>query len=1651
MALGLSTDYMNQAQQNVAHYFAQREKLDLERNKFLSDPTLIEKSLAHLARESVPMKKQEKLPVGSNLAKTEAMIPDSDPRKSLASKLMPQVQKDITNNPDKHPFEVIANSYNKASLEKRPEIFASIFDQESSLFGSSDMPHPPGYDEWKTARMAEHVKDNEFNLGKSAAIGAAFGAGGKILQPVAASVAKKMAPGLIAKALGWMAGGAVAGVAAPLVAVAGAAVMGAAEFAAWDLATTPLRKSEWAASNPIKSILAEMAIGVPIMKGMSKIADFATVKNPALGEFLGRSKIANEELAKRLAELSKNQSAVNVIAAKDAERKSASGIEDLIKWMDESTGGPRGGGGIGGGTHDVSDPSGANLLLNFMKSEAGEELDTITKSTGSVLTEFEKNLTGFPTATSAVATPGKTSKKLKLATPDKKEITNAVQGLISQGASAEDAIKNVVGNIQLVKKSGEIDLSNMRKLGKIADEDYELAKTLIDKNKIVDPDVLLSEITSVKNSLRANPNIPKFTPYDQKSADTIIEKIATVNTAHEPIQIKMTEVADNHVLENILKEDTTKLDATASNKKGISLTERSDFTTEEIQAADREIEREILEKSKKSKKGSKVEGTTVDESDLKAQSIRDKFNETGTISQEDFDFLRGRFPKGQKGLVSSPEEMAQTGTLFKKDISAAHTNKMAQYERIRNGTTEDEIIEDLISDFGLGDLEKSATEPITKETLDVLKKSVGLKDEVGDMTVLTPTGDLTQVAFDPEARRKIIVKAMKARNKAKAKGAAAKVEVDEGAQGATDKGLDDIAEKLKSGGFESDADYEDAVSKFLGGGGSGGYYDLALLATATAASLVSVGSLFSSDAEAAGFTGAVTNPVVARTVLEAGEKAGKSTLDTVKGMLEKGYIMTPLKPGQLEIDQFMSSPTVTPSLANINMVSANKLHKILSSIGDTFTYGRLLYREDKMSHPVIDAAGKTQAAQMNTIRQLQIYDNIMSKFGIPDNSKEILAATKDLANAYQPLRYRAGAHALEADTTKRHIEVLEKALKKAEGPERDYIAEQIQIFSDKQIEHTSILKDLQGQLDSLKENVRDPLMKELAEKYPEARIFLHQNGEGVGSWLDPLMKENELQASGHIRKMKDYIGARMEANGMDVIKSMPYEHWAAHPSVDFKALRKEVDGVVSFSAKGFPLAKALERSIGGFATVPSSRYSMHDYLPDINRRIQMADFWRVGRKDGWAAHSTMVESMGLKGGMEFWDMMRDSLRPLETTKIDKAARIYGALEGALRLAFSPSVALKHLMKLEAPMSQFGLGETIKLYPQTFSLHARNIAADMYKTATGNSPERSLLDSAAESFVKVNRMSSMLSDLDINAPKTWTEGLLNKINDFGSFMVANTERFDRGHSFLAAMDMAAKKGMTAEQAIYGVYDTILKNNFLGGSFNPTWLRDPKVRLLTMFQGTPFKILENRVMMAMRGGKGVTDSTQLLWDKLMSLKKDIKEGEANFKVGMYKDALFGNPERLSEIESMLNGNKFIHPDEKKKLLAEANLLRNKTDVWGNSYSGQLARKIIILGTMLTGGSMLFDTDLSEHFLHVPGIKKEGGRVGLNFSPVITAALETKTINDDDYWISSFLQKWLPSGPIPGVFHKAMRIGEGDIPEMYRDSKMRYLFRLPYVKEQ
>jgi hypothetical protein len=115
-------------------------------------------------------------------------------------------------------------------------------------------------------------------------------------------------------------------------------------------------------------------------------------------------------------------------------------------------------------------------------------------------------------------------------------------------------------------------------------------------------------------------------------------------------------------------------------------------------------------------------------------------------------------------------------------------------------------------------------------------------------------------------------------------------------------------------------------------------------------------------------------------------------------------------------------------------------------------------------------------------------------------------------------------------------------------------------------------------------------------------------------------------------------------------------------------------------------------------------------------------------------------------------------------------------------------------------------------------------------------------------------------------------------------------------------------------------------------------------------------------------------------------------------------------------------------------------------------QTAKDILLTGALLSGGASV-GMNLKHHIFHLPFFSGMTSDPVVSFSPGIMSirghrAWQAQEADDKEFLFTKILKKWMgPVGPLPDVVWKGMRISKKDIPELYHDSRFRYLFAIPW----
>jgi len=689
------------------------------------------------------------------------------------------------------------------------------------------------------------------------------------------------------------------------------------------------------------------------------------------------------------------------------------------------------------------------------------------------------------------------------------------------------------------------------------------------------------------------------------------------------------------------------------------------------------------------------------------------------------------------------------------------------------------------------------------------------------------------------------------------------------------------------------------------------------------------------------------------------------------------------------------------------------------------------YKDGKelMSNPIVQWADAQGSALYNSTVAQKTALRILKDFipGYKSSAKDLIKAMEPLVERYHgPMQERSfhfGMYKYFEKLSKDEWRKLSRKKKFSKKVEDEALAT-LEALEDKANRHKAAYLASEPlvqryQKDWLK--VVEPLAKD--KRHAGIRVFLAAEDTHdfkFYPWLKGTLSFEEKAAVGKIKDMMETYGVRVMEAGEKIITSRPFMHHPWHPKMNNKKILEELNKKYPYTTASPPMTRLYSRSTGYLPMVPDAEYSLTAYFRDINMRLEAMNFWRKGKPDGWWAFKTKIMNepgLAPRGLIESFRSFEDGFKPYDRSSLNKwSERIY-AFEVARLLAFSLSVPFKHILKTVATARIFGAKETAKAVPKAV-ISASKIAI---KQAGGEEWLKkrgwglNMMDEAVEAFTETGKLYRVISDISpFRVNEAYGDKLLMWLNTVGGAPLAASERFDRALTVICATKMAAKKGMTPAQALYSVYDTILKTNFLSGPTNPSWIRNPFVRLMLMFQGTPYKIMEQRAMMYKRGGEALLETVK-------QLRRDVIKGEQIFKWEMVKQGL-----------------------------------NKEQDLFGTPLTTQMMRELMLIGTALAAGKWIFDIDLLHHFIHVPFGEVRRRDIAIGMPPVVNAALDTYNQymqeDYDEFIVSTFFKQWFRAtiagvpAPVPVAFKKAIRLSEDDIPERYRDSRLKYLFAIP-----
>ncbi len=1561
--MGILDDILNpQLSPIVQHKRMLAENLKFQnenlKQKLLNDPTYSDQILAHLSRSAMTDKVAAKVPVGSTFEKAMSNIDAADPRRKMLEKLQMELPSIIRDSPyGTDPRESIAKAVQSRGDASKEEVYKFIQSRQG-LFDTAPAP-AEGYEEW------ERKNPGWTPLSTSLAFGAGSQLAAEGLKTLGSSTAMSMLPRVaaLARGAGSMLSFLPATPTVPgiLAKVAGAGLLSIGGMLAADATKRALVKSGAVelSENPLTRTAQEMAIAAPAFMGVGKLGGLAIAK------LFGKTAPIVPEV---------------VDAMQPAYRKALPEKSGLTEVFD-------------------AEPNQIGLEKKYLAWHPEAMTDKTAEATYKYkMDRMEKFKELLPEDEEAIALGIKTREQ---AVKDRFNI-NVTKDL------EETAAADKLGREEIVRKAAML---------READSTISTKDSLETARRILQP--TMEETREDLKFLKTNSNyseeaILAMGPRDLAEARVNWEKHSYQNILREREieKNKIPMIRDEILPPAVLPEKVI------STGKPLKIMQG----TPSVVIAGMDEKKQIPGFFTATEAGTK-ELRIGGDAPYSSSYYKDIQKEIGNESATDLGTTKNiitelggnkdniqaakvySFVKESAGAINSAKAAVEKATSLPKDTAIVDINHITQ-------VLKDEV-EGIVSKYGFNgkqqaiimqqkvrELANSFKKPFMEEVESTTETGVG--DAVADLIPSSsPSAAMRNQPKIDTLRRQKVAEWQKLNVPPKG----------------------EITEEYLA---QHDSKLEAFFKKWKGLG----------LAGIAGAALIPISSLLSpSEAEASSLPGrAFTSATVDML------KASTNPIDKmVSKLIEAGHGSSVLTEDGFGIAQMMRGQSYAPK--DVSIFPRTKVMNIIDKVLSPHTRGEIHFDARDANgnrlpfNPAVELGDRSQVINNVTQVGLKAVDNILKAAGITDSNLNAIAeATKPLVEKYHQAVnleapfYKARIGVLddimegnfrkigesESTNLSRQIKLAKKDISKLDPEMQDFY----NILKKEREDYATKLTALQPTIDAFKAE-HEAIMKDLASKYSTSRIALAADGFGMSEenpWLLSMLSSEERTAAERIASLNNTFKTRMQEVGHHVLNTQ-YMHHPAHPFADFTCDLKHLSTVAPDGQEAMRLVNFYHRSADSRLMIPDTAYIMGKYIPDAAKRIEIADMWKVNKPGGWDA---VIKQMNAKGGYEGAVKMLNDIKtafdPMDTMTGGKWLNRYASFEVARLLTLSPSVSFKHGLKLMGNFSIFTPSVSAEAMGYNTGLMARQLAqATSGSTFTG----KDLVADLSKAYTNQSHLYAAVSDMaPYDLPVSVFDKWLTKWNEYGSAAVNGVEHVDRGQTFASAMLMASKRGMTPEQARYALMDSVLKVNFLTGPNNPKWLKDPLIRTMMMFQGTPFKILEQRAMLGYQAGKDVKNLINIL----AKLKEDVKQGEANFHWHMLKDEL----------------------------------TRSK-DIYGNAYSSQFLRQIVIMGAVIGTGKMAFDSDLWGHVVHIPGMQlsKKGMQLGVN--PAVSATYQTisganiKKEEPDEFWLSRFMQTYM-GGKTPTIstFRKIARLSNDDIPAMYKDSKINYLFGVPKVKD-
>ena len=469
-------------------------------------------------------------------------------------------------------------------------------------------------------------------------------------------------------------------------------------------------------------------------------------------------------------------------------------------------------------------------------------------------------------------------------------------------------------------------------------------------------------------------------------------------------------------------------------------------------------------------------------------------------------------------------------------------------------------------------------------------------------------------------------------------------------------------------------------------------------------------------------------------------------------------------------------------------------------------------------NPVIDSIDAQQAFIDNNIRYRQWSNDVLRQ--VPDASKDITQALKPIFQKHQGVINEVNIKQDELATLKTEYgKYPNKKVDKAQE-----IA--LEIYKKEQE-----IKQASKGLAPLNKDHKDAIER-LAKSHPDVRVYLAAADE-----LPAYIKLSSGEAR-TAKRLKSYMletKDRLKQVGIPILDERAYmpRIWSSlMKDEESKNIFKQLDGTPS-------ILSFVSRVPNTRSWFPSAHATMRAYIPTVEYKLAYQPFL-----NRWNRVINSIQQPVVRDYMQKW--VQKNMYATSQGAWEKGINAAVGLQYARLIGLSMSVGAKHLLKLANTWATYGPEASAK---GTYAMMKVPVQKFMKATGLGGR------DAELQATKIYTNTRSLVQSLDEIPGLKDAKNVVKRI--IGQ-PVIGIEAFDNGVSVLAGIIKGSRRGMKAEDIHRGILDTILSANFRSGWDQPLWQKSTLTRALTMFQSTPFKLLEFKAKLIEGALKGQKDA-------------------------------------------------------------------------------------------------------------------------------------------------------------------------------------------------